>query len=416
MAHNVIIGHTAAYSMTTGNWNTMIGRQVATLSTTINNSILLGSNNLIQYTSSISDILSFSVGGAVSVSYPIFGTDITTASPSIRIGGNNALGLNVLPSVTASAILDLYSTTKGFLPPRMTTTQINAIASPAAGLQVYDATLNLPSFYNGTAWVNYGVNIYNSNGSLTGDRTMTIGDYSLSLSKTQTGLTGANDFVGTSIVSAPTTNASISWTASKGFFNYQGIFSPTFGGNITFQNSNYAGQELKINRISFASAGSTVTMTQSTGIRAFSNAILHNYIDGANSGTISHFASLALYGDFASNSARFTFTNRYGLLINDFQEYGQGHTYINRWAIYQAGVNDLNYFSSKLLVGSTTDIASAKVIIDSTSQGVLVPRMTTTQINAITSPADGLLVYNTTISHMCCYLGGVWHKFNSSNM
>lgn len=53
----------------------------------------------------------------------------------------------------ASAILSASSTTRGFLPPRMTTTQKNAIASPAEGLIVYDTTLRLPQFYNGTLWV-----------------------------------------------------------------------------------------------------------------------------------------------------------------------------------------------------------------------------------------------------------------------
>jgi hypothetical protein len=53
----------------------------------------------------------------------------------------------------ASSILTLASTTKGFLPPRMTTTQKNAIASPATGLMVYDTTLNLISVYNGTMWI-----------------------------------------------------------------------------------------------------------------------------------------------------------------------------------------------------------------------------------------------------------------------
>ncbi|MBK8343394.1 MAG: hypothetical protein IPL12_08850 [Bacteroidetes bacterium] len=43
----------------------------------------------------------------------------------------------------ASAMLDITSTTKGILVPRMTTVQRNAIASPATGLLVYDTTLNL---------------------------------------------------------------------------------------------------------------------------------------------------------------------------------------------------------------------------------------------------------------------------------
>jgi hypothetical protein len=54
----------------------------------------------------------------------------------------------------ASSILTMNSTTKGFLPPRMTTTQKNAISSPATGLQVYDTTLNQMSYYNGTTWTN----------------------------------------------------------------------------------------------------------------------------------------------------------------------------------------------------------------------------------------------------------------------
>jgi len=58
-------------------------------------------------------------------------------------------------SSSASAILQADSTTKGFLPPRMTTTQKNAIGTPAAGLQVYDTTLNQMSYYNGTTWVNF---------------------------------------------------------------------------------------------------------------------------------------------------------------------------------------------------------------------------------------------------------------------
>jgi hypothetical protein len=52
---------------------------------------------------------------------------------------------------SASAILQTNSTTKGFLPPRMTTTQKNAIATPAAGLVVFDTTLAKLCVYT-TAW------------------------------------------------------------------------------------------------------------------------------------------------------------------------------------------------------------------------------------------------------------------------
>ncbi len=79
----------------------------------------------------------------------------------LRAGGNNNItmfgsGNTSINSVTdvTSAILHITSTTKGFLPPRMTTTQKNAISSPATGLVVYDTTLNQMSYYNGTTWTN----------------------------------------------------------------------------------------------------------------------------------------------------------------------------------------------------------------------------------------------------------------------
>jgi hypothetical protein len=52
----------------------------------------------------------------------------------------------------ASARLQVDSTTQGFLPPRMTSVQRNAIATPAAGLIVYDVTLNKHYGYDGTTW------------------------------------------------------------------------------------------------------------------------------------------------------------------------------------------------------------------------------------------------------------------------
>lgn len=55
-------------------------------------------------------------------------------------------------SPNATAELDVSSTTKGFLPPRMTTTQRNAISSPAVGLVIFNTTTNCLNFYVGL-WI-----------------------------------------------------------------------------------------------------------------------------------------------------------------------------------------------------------------------------------------------------------------------
>jgi hypothetical protein len=53
----------------------------------------------------------------------------------------------------ASAQLEMVSTTQGFLPPRGTNTQMNAISSPATGLVFYDTTNNKLCVYNATSWI-----------------------------------------------------------------------------------------------------------------------------------------------------------------------------------------------------------------------------------------------------------------------
>ena len=53
----------------------------------------------------------------------------------------------------ASAQLDVSSTSKGFLPPRMTTTDRNAIESPATGLIIYNTTTNSLQLFAGSGWV-----------------------------------------------------------------------------------------------------------------------------------------------------------------------------------------------------------------------------------------------------------------------
>jgi len=60
------------------------------------------------------------------------------------------------------------------------------------------------------------------------------------------------------------------------------------------------------------------------------------------------------------------------------------------------------------VIGSSLGAPSAKLDIQGTNGGFLVPRMTTTQRNAIVSPATGLLVYNTTTGAFNWYTGASW--------
>ena len=62
--------------------------------------------------------------------------------------------------------------------------------------------------------------------------------------------------------------------------------------------------------------------------------------------------------------------------------------------------------NGKVGIGET--VPSAPLTVTSTTGGVLLPRMTTTQMNAISSPANGEIIYNTTASKFYGYAGGAW--------
>jgi uncharacterized protein (TIGR02145 family) len=53
----------------------------------------------------------------------------------------------------ASSILDVESTDKGFLPPRLTSAQRDAIASPAEGLTIYNTESDCLESFNGSYWI-----------------------------------------------------------------------------------------------------------------------------------------------------------------------------------------------------------------------------------------------------------------------
>ncbi len=68
----------------------------------------------------------------------------------------DSIGRGSSTSVTPQAVVDMRSTTKGFLIPRMTTTQIAAISSPPEALMVYDTDLRVFKYRRNGVWVSLG--------------------------------------------------------------------------------------------------------------------------------------------------------------------------------------------------------------------------------------------------------------------
>jgi hypothetical protein len=68
-------------------------------------------------------------------------------------------------------------------------------------------------------------------------------------------------------------------------------------------------------------------------------------------------------------------------------------------------------------IGLTTIDPTAQLHMSATNKGALLPRLTTTQINNILTPANGLTLYNTTLNHLCVFQSGIgWVKLSHSPM
>jgi hypothetical protein len=345
--------------------------------------------------------------------------------------------------------------------------------------------------------------IYTANGTLTGNRVVSSGGFNLTFSPQTTFSSSLTAATGGSSYSVLGSNA-LSFAAGFSSSNIGNVYSAngainlqSFAGSATFAQANLASGMVSVNSVDFTAAGSTITMTQATGIRAMTGHQSQFQYQGTNSGTITHAAvsqNLGFYRPPAATGT-LTITNAYGHLINALDDYGAGFTFTNRWGIYLAGTSDANYFagvttiannavieknfngatslqlknttagtgsaaqfqvfsdaagaftfgrfsstttgfawllsndsfiyqneqniiiacdssskvikfgstklgaapmtltaSGRLLIGTTTEISSATMVVTSSTLGFLPPRMTTAQKNSIASPIAGLIV------------------------
>ncbi|MDO7877801.1 glycine-rich protein [Hymenobacter sp. ASUV-10] len=77
-----------------------------------------------------------------------------TRSTALMWNGSGQIGLGTTAPV-ASAQVEISSTTRGFLPPRLTAAQRDNIGSPAEGLTVFNLDTDRLNTWNGTAWTEY---------------------------------------------------------------------------------------------------------------------------------------------------------------------------------------------------------------------------------------------------------------------
>jgi hypothetical protein len=177
--NNVGVGARSGDGLTTGTNNTFVGTQARTTSAgaTISNATALGygavvtENNTIQLgnlgvtnvrTSGLYTGSGFKTPTGTSSQYLMADGSVSSSTLSnyLPISGGNMTGqLSIgTNSPESSALLNVASTTQGFLPPRMTKDQRNGINNPIAGLIVWCKNCGENGelqVYNGTNWTNF---------------------------------------------------------------------------------------------------------------------------------------------------------------------------------------------------------------------------------------------------------------------
>ena len=115
------------------------------------------------------------IGGGGTLNYLCkFTPDGLNIGNSMFFDNGISVGLGTI-TPDASAILDLTSTSQGFLAPRMTTIQRDAIITPVNALLIYNTTTLSFNYYNGLTWIDFGSTVVTSPFN-TSTSTIEVGD------------------------------------------------------------------------------------------------------------------------------------------------------------------------------------------------------------------------------------------------
>jgi hypothetical protein len=167
-------------------------------------------------------------------------------------------------------------------------------------------------------------------------------------------------------------------------FNHNNSTQPltvTDGGNVLVGTVTNSGYKLDVTGTSRFTSKMIINSAFNSGL---------SLLNGSSNGQIYNDGNLHL------EAAEYLWINGNSTSLTQINA-GGGNTYINSGG-------------GRVGIGTTTPAASAVLDITSTTQGVLFPRLTTAQINAIVSPANGLTVYNTDLSTLCFYHVNTWKR------
>jgi hypothetical protein len=351
-----------------------------------------------------------------------------------------------------SAMLDVKGNSKGILIPRMTMIQRNAIITPADGLMVYQ-TDNIPGFYfnSGTSasplWIMVGSGTCNWKTAGTNNIYYNKGMVGVGTSNptSKLNIQSSVDTVGTkfslpSIISLPdpsyTHNATLMWEGGeakfgkwRNYFNgWEQDWALTYNAPWSYTTNAWGGRDNGDSRANIAARMRFDVAEGNSGTNVFEIV----FAEAGAAGTVPDWNSAASYTFFDGRwntipykPAKFSITGAANMdaILSLYGNNTFDPVRVNLMAVgsnpsskifkIQNQDSDLDLLAIKIVtgnvgIGTTTPDDAALLDVSSTTKGILPPRMTTTQRDAISSPPAGLLVYNTSLNCNETYNGSSW--------
>lgn len=329
---------------------------------------------------------------------------------------NNNVGIGTT-TPDASAILEMKSTTQGMLIPRMLASERLLISSgaPATGLLVYQT--DAPAgfyFYNGTAWVNLNAETTTSNGltevgndiqlggSLMQPTAVDLQAYPLSFTSS---LTNGFSVDGPSFsVDAANNRVGIGTNTPAATFNVyypNTFFSARFEGAVHSQLS-ILGAANAERSLSFIDNGTGLYWK--TGLDNGNGAGGNNadYIIKKGNNTTPQFVIQRASGNIGvgTPAPKSKLDIEGGLAV--------GTTYSGTTEAPTNGA----IIEGNVGIGTNNPDGSAALEVNSTTQGFLPSRLSRAEMLSILSPAEGLVVYNTSQKTLNVFDGTYWVDMN----
>lgn len=464
-AFNNAMGHFSLYTNTSGALNTAIGNGAMYFNTTGSSNNAVGYQSLYANTTGIENngfgvnsIRNNTTGQMNTAMGDSSLVTLTTGSRNTAIGANADVATSSTDSAVAIGYQAVAATKQIAFSPHLTTMflDLDSASGTAPAIAGIDENGNwrkyaTPSGSGGSPAGNYGNIQINRNGAFdtpAGDSlSFTTGLNVIGLSHNfYGGSFNVYDVANTPMLSLPDNGATNEWSIGDGTSTYDGthisgssststidIVAPN-GINVT-NNLNLSGAFMPNNlsgtagqKLTSAGVGTPPTWKDTLAVSGVYAPLASPTFTGTVTiPTLSISTTVSGAGTWtagAINTAS-NVTGNLGLFGGGVRAGNNTNIYWNSGPVILGNTNDVTIKNAaatagaNVSIGTSAAVASAQLEVTSTTKGFLPPRMTATQGSAISSPAEGLLIYVTdtngtfTAKGWWGYDGAAWQKLNN---